>query len=49
MATGPNTQVTFMSVGTEESWDSITWIIDQAIYLLELVDPPKVLLIDYAW
>ncbi|TFK95726.1 Pro-kumamolisin, activation domain-containing protein [Pterulicium gracile] len=43
MGMAPNTPVTFMSIGTEESGDPIVWFIDQATYLLGLETPPKVL------
>lgn len=36
-----------MSVGTENSDDAIAWLIEQANYLLELENPPKVLVGDY--
>ncbi|TFL02121.1 hypothetical protein BDV98DRAFT_582438 [Pterulicium gracile] len=47
LSTVANTPVTFMSVGTENSDDAIAWLIEQANYLLELENPPKVLVGDY--
>ena len=47
MSTVANSPVTFMSVGTENSDDPVVWFIDQANYLLELENPPRVLVGDY--
>lgn len=47
LTTVANTPITFMSVGTDNSDDAIVWFIDQANYLLELDDPPKVLVGDW--
>jgi hypothetical protein len=43
-STAAGVPLTFMSVGTEPSDDPLIWYIDQVNYLLDMEDPPKVLL-----
>jgi tripeptidyl-peptidase-1 len=43
-STAAGVPLTFMSVGTDTSDDALIWYLDQANYLLNMEDPPKVLL-----